>query len=175
MFLVLLIACLKGNFMFLVWVLDKSVEVEFGRFGFYFWICPLPKNHLLGVSCLWLIVPYLRGLCVTTSFLQTGLRYMVQFPQLTPAVDLSVVGCSSWDESWRVLLALSLAPWVLDFLAISGPCFSSHAGVCLPLDSSVASCRAPLGGKRTDGLEPWKPPWRVLTPCSCSTRAACRK
>lgn len=95
MLLVLLIACLKGNFMFLVWVLDRAWKWNLGCLDPIF-DCPLPKNHLLGLSCVWLVVPYLRGLIVTTSLLQTGLRSVcTASPADSSTGSLSVVCCSA--------------------------------------------------------------------------------
>lgn len=94
------------------------MEVEFGMLGFYFWLCPLPKNHLLGLSCVWLIVPYFKR--AKRNNLPTAdccEKCGATLPQLTAALGLSVVDCSAllrWEPK-RLLLAVSLAPLVLAF------------------------------------------------------------
>lgn len=149
--------------------------MEFGMFGFYFWFCPLPKNHLLCLSCVWLVVPYLRGLIVTTSLLQTDLRSVcTASPADSSTGSLSVVCCSAlltWElKSPACCLSSSLSLGL----------FGSIRALLQELEDVCPSLlwppsRASLGSKRMDRLEPWMPSWRVLTPCSCSTRAACSR
>lgn len=149
--------------------------MEFGMFGFYFWFCPLPKNHLLCLSCVWLVVPYLRGLIVTTSLLQTGLRSVcTASPADSSTGSLSVVCCSA-------LLTRELkSPACCLSSSLSLGLFGSIRALLQELEDVCPSLlwppsRASLGSKRMDRLEPWMPSWRVLTPCSCSTRAACSR
>lgn len=76
------------------------MEVEFGMFEFYFCLCPLPKNHLLALSCVWLVVPYFRRAKGNNLLLADWCEDCgAQLPQLTVALDCSAVDCSAFLKS----------------------------------------------------------------------------